>query len=786
MTLSNESAPATHIDINGAALGAAALWYAEHGIPVFPLYEPIEGGCSCGKNTGAVADCDVCRSAGKHPRIASGFKSASAEPKVVAAWWDRWPQANIGIPTGSLTGLIVVDSDPRNGGPADREGLIELVGSLPETAEVRTGGDGRHSIFRYGGGAVPKQLFKGVDLKGEGGYVVAPPSLHESGKRYEWDCSDGAEAILHPAEAPQWLLAWITERPKGTTSGTPGAAGEAGGKVGAGHRHNHLVSLAGRMRRGGMSLEAIEAALVVENQSACDPPKPEREVRQIARSMERYAPGDRNCGTPEPWPDIIPLESIVIDPIPADALPSPLREMVVAVSECMETPIELAALLGLAVVAASVAGKADVSPEPGYTEPLNLYVCPAMESGNRKTAVFTRLIAPLVEYERQETERMRPAHALTLSKSRTIAAQVAHLRKKAASAKNMDRGGLLDQIQELEQSMPEVPVVPRLFCDDVTPERLAGMMQEQRGRIAVLSDEGGIFDILAGRYSKGVPNLDLWLKAHAASPVRVDRQDPNKSPVSIDKPHLTVAISPQPDVLAKLRDKPGFRGRGLIARFLFALPPSRLGYRFLTVRPVPSAVEERYAAAIRSLLAYAPDETVHLHFTPEAYLIWKEFQRRIEYQFRPGGRLAQLKDWGSKLPGAAARVAGVMHMFACANHTVMATEIEAATMESAVEVATSLISHCRAALALMDEDPAFRHAQQVLAWIIQQGTESFSVRDCFRAHQTLFKRVSEITPIFTVLEQHGYIRICRQPSSGGRPPSPRCEVNPTLRGGNDE
>src|SRR5204862_4537998 len=105
-----------------------------------------------------------------------------------------------------------------------------------------------------------------------------------------------------------------------------------------------------------------------------------------------------------------------------------------------------------------------------------------------------------------------------------------------------------------------------------TPEALATLMADHRGLMAVFSDEGGIFDLLAGRYSKGVPNLDLWLKGHAGSSVRVDRADRTRPPIMIDRPHLTVGISPQPSVLASLGNKPGFRERGLLARFLFAVP----------------------------------------------------------------------------------------------------------------------------------------------------------------------------------------------------------------------
>jgi hypothetical protein len=642
-------------------------------------------------------------------------------------------------------------------------------------------GGGRHLFFRYDGERVPKELTRGIDLKGEGGYFVAPPSLHASGRRYSFDEEKGGKyAFLKPAPAPRWLLERIAAATGAKSDRQDVLAKESptSGKLVPGSRHNHLVSLAGTMRKRGMTRHAIEAGLLVENREKCEPPKPEAEVRQIAESVSRYEPAAVTVKSQEDWPEIIPLNSHSTDPIPPGCLPCWLGEMALAVSESTETPFEMAALLGLAVASSCVAAKADVSPEPGYTEPLNLNTCSAMESGNRKTAVFSSLIDPLSEFERLEVERTEPERRRLLSERKTKEAVIERLRKKAKTAG--DLSSLMEEIHKLETSLPEVAIPPRLFCDDVTPERLAGVMQEQGGRIAVFSDEGGIFDILGGRYSKGVPNLDVWLKGHSASPLRVDRQDRSRPPIIIDKPHLTVGISPQPDVLASLRDKPGFRGRGLLARFLYALPKSRLGYRALTPKAVPQDIRNRYQNGIWALLAYRPNPMVHLHFTSEAYREWKEFQRGLEPQFRDGGMLGELKDWGSKLPGAAARIAGVFHMAMYAGRVDVPLAVEKPPVVAAVELAACLISHCRAVFALMENDPETTKAERIIAWIIRENSAVFRLRDCFRAHQGLFKRVNELTPTLTLLEQHGYVRIVHRDSSGGRPPGDLVEVNPTV------
>src|SRR5271154_5989908 len=128
----------------------AALWYASNGFPVFPLHWPTKVGCSCKSQD--------CSDTGKHPRTLHGFKDATSEPAKVSEWWDKWPKANIGIPTGAASGLLVLDVDPRNGGVDSLESLIMKHGHFSGTAEQVTGGGGRHFFFSPFGGSLPKTL----------------------------------------------------------------------------------------------------------------------------------------------------------------------------------------------------------------------------------------------------------------------------------------------------------------------------------------------------------------------------------------------------------------------------------------------------------------------------------------------------------------------------------------------------------------------------------------------------------------------------------------------------
>jgi hypothetical protein len=160
----------------------AALEYAARGWSVFPLHTPVSGGCSC-RNT-------KCNSVGKHPRTKNGLLDATTNEAQILRWWSQWPDANIAIRTGGDSGLLVIDVDNKNGKHGD-ENLAAIAapfGGMPVTLTATTG-SGKHLFFKHPGGVVrssTSKLAEGVDVRGDGGYVVAAPSLHANGKRYRW------------------------------------------------------------------------------------------------------------------------------------------------------------------------------------------------------------------------------------------------------------------------------------------------------------------------------------------------------------------------------------------------------------------------------------------------------------------------------------------------------------------------------------------------------------------------------------------------------------------------
>jgi putative DNA primase/helicase len=252
----------------------AALRYIENGFPVIPLCHPkIDGECGCGrKHTG--------KQVGKAPLINDWVNKAAREPSEVLALWKKHPSANIGIHT---KGYVVLDIDADSGGFNSKADIEAKYGKLPSTLTHRTGGGGEHWIYRNPNGAQVRNAtklggYKGVDLRDDGGQIVAPPSLHKNGNSYE--VMDDAEI----APVPQWLMEMASSKPDPAQEAEPDEA------ISEGERNATLASIAGSMRRRGMSQQAIEAALLVTNRQRCQPPLPDDEVLKIANSVSRYKP----------------------------------------------------------------------------------------------------------------------------------------------------------------------------------------------------------------------------------------------------------------------------------------------------------------------------------------------------------------------------------------------------------------------------------------------------------------------------------------------------------------
>ena len=284
----------------------------------------------------------------------------------------------------------------------------------------------------------------------------------------------------------------------------------------------------------------------------------------------------------KPWPEIVSFDVLDLPVFPTHVLPDVLRNWVEAESHSTQTPAELAALLALSVCAAMIARRVEVEPRPGWRAPVNLLVAALLEPGNRKSAVFSDAIQPLRDLESEDCEDAKPIVAKRQSERRRSETRLKRLEKIAAEKGDAEAAHEADELAVELAQQPEA-VLPVRRVDDVTEERLVMVMAAQDGRIVSASPEGGVFDLMKGRYAKnGGTQFNVYLMGHAGDDLVVDRV--SRGSIRVERPSLTCAFAVQPIVIKGLASEPAFRGRGLLARFIYAFPRSSIGRRRIASR----------------------------------------------------------------------------------------------------------------------------------------------------------------------------------------------------------
>jgi replicative DNA helicase len=634
--------------------------------------------------------------------------------------------------------------------------------------------------------AVDKILGKKSSPSTSGASTSAPPSPEASSPAVTLGGKTGpfAEANAVPVEdVAGWLSITQDGYPICPGCGTTGDSSVA-------FVANGLKCLHSRCAEKGRAGFRTVVDLVAEVKGV----KPVEAVRLLAEQFDLPADLGNSASTantattgeaspPFSWVGPVPFDgSTELPSFPTYALPGWARAWVEAEALATQTPVDLAAMTVVGVLSTACAKKFKVQVREGWLEPMNVYEVVALNSGNRKSAVLADAKKPLNDYENELTARAE----VEVEKCKSQRAILDGRLKHAVSAASKDKTPNSTKEAEAQElaarlSQAKVPELPRLLVGDVTTEKLAVVMAGQGGRIAMFSAEGGIFEIMGGRYSDSA-NYDLYLQAHSGDDVRVDRI--GRESLHLRAPALTMTLTVQPDVVRGLVGKPGFRGRGLIARLLFSMPVSLVGRRQVDPPPVPEAVRKAYEAGVDRLLReptkyIAGDATeiepTVLTLSAEARDEMNELLRQIEPWMGPGGHLAHMADWLGKLAGAVARIAALIHLAEFPANV----PIGNTTMTKAQSVGYYLLAHARVAFEHMQADPAVADAKYVLEVLKRDGRKTLSQRDIFERTKGRFGRVAELEEVLVLLVERGYLRKCEQARQGaGRPPSPLYEVNP--------
>lgn len=469
------------------------------------------------------------------------------------------------------------------------------------------------------------------------------------------------------------------------------------------------------------------------------------------------------------WEPPIPFAEPILPPFPVDAFPGWAREYVRAVAVTTQTPPDLPALLVLGALACACAKKFRLCVRADWSEPLNLYLVLSLPPGERKSPVMNIVSAPIIAYNAELKKLIAPEIEVAENRLKILQGRLKHAIDTAAKGKTHEkRQEAEDEVDDLTERVAEaraaVPVYPRLLADDATPEALANLLSRQKGRIAIFSPEGGVFELMKGRYSQnGAANLEIYLKAWSGDPVYIDRV--GKAPEHILAPALTLALAVQPAVIREVGMHDSMRGKGLLGRFLYSIPKSLVGSRLGTPQSLPPDVKFAYGNNLTALLSIPAEEDQHgeiepenLHLDADAWAILEPYKDHLEKRLGEHGDLHHIADWGAKLAGSIARIACLLYI---ARH---ATDLDAMDayvtrewMVSAIEIGNYFIDHARSAFADMGADPAVTDAKYLLKWLIKNGKQPVAKRDFHQKVRGKMDLIEKMEPGLKVLTDHGYL-----------------------------
>jgi hypothetical protein len=445
----------------------------------------------------------------------------------------------------------------------------------------------------------------------------------------------------------------------------------------------------------------------------------------------------------DPFEPFCPLDDANVPEFPTETQATWLGDHTAALSEETQTPADLAGLLDLGAISTAVAKRVRVKVRDGWVEPVNTYVAVALDPASRKSGVVGATSKPLCEWERDTAEIARPEVARHVEGTELLRERIKKLRTKASKGDDPEAEHEARELAaELAEREARAPRAPCLITTDCTPERMAALLQQQGGRMAIWTDEGGeIFEMIRGRYSgNSRPNMGVFLQAHIGAFLSVER---TRGSIHVDAPALTIACTVQPSVIRALGDEKTFRERG----------------RDWDAPPVPEDVSAAYHHHLRRLLDLPPVERT-LELEPVAYEAHAEFGKALEPRLAEDGDLGSISDWAGKLAGQVARFAGLLHAAEWADQAdPFAVPIDRTTMERAIKLGDYALGHARAAFAMMAADPRVEGAQKLWRYIARRHLSQVTRRELWQGTKGgRFRQVGDIDPCVGLLVEHGYLR----------------------------
>lgn len=485
--------------------------------------------------------------------------------------------------------------------------------------------------------------------------------------------------------------------------------------------------------------------------------------------------------TSKEWESPISFNSLQLPDFPVDCLPKPLADFVSALADSTQTATEMGGILALAVLSTAFQSRYTVEIKSDWDEPLCLYILAIAQSAERKSPVIRALSSPIRDYE--ETRREQERKLVAENRAEKEMLEINYKKAKSAYEKAYENGeknisvcrqNVIDAREALEAFQEIYPF--QLLTDDSTQEKLVDILEKHNGSITVQSSEGGIFTTMGGKY-KSCVDIDVYLKGHSDDAITVERM--GRPSNYIRHPRISMMLAAQPIILENLIKNKDFEGRGLCARFIYAICRSKVGFRVINSPSIPSNIKENYQLFVNNLLSSTEAGTLHL--TDDARTVLFNYSNKIEKLLPSDWEL--IADWGGKAVGVTARIAALFH--ASEVKKAIDTPISSDTMERAIKIMECLSYHAMAAYQMMSSDATEKGAKYLWKRIQSLQKDSFSKSELFDKCKGHFKTAKDMEPALQQLEERHYIRISECKTGQKGRPSQKIELNPLAKNSNN-
>ena len=436
-----------------------------------------------------------------------------------------------------------------------------------------------------------------------------------------------------------------------------------------------------------------------------------------------------------------------------NCLPSVIKAMTLSVAETTSTDSAMTATALLSALSYCFSGVYRMYGKEDHSEPLTLYSLILANPAERKSPVMRFIKSPFLSFN----DEFNKTH-----KEEIYASQEEHNKIEKE----------IDSINNL--------VFRRICVDDITPEALVDRLEEN-GSLLMMSDEAGVFKNFGGRYSNGTPNVDLILKCWGGEMFIKDRC--KSDPVVLPKPYLSVCLCGQPYILDELMNNSAFISSGLVARFIYCFPKSKVGSRCYDTRPVDNRIAEAYQnlvyGSMQYKFGYIGDE-MQLRFDDDARKTFADYYNNaIEPVLLT--EFAECPDWGGKYHGLILRLCGLLHCIKYISEGVKPEErtVDMLTLGAAIDIAVFYKTQARYAYGLIGGDGTIASAEYILKRLRANSVTETTGRELLHLCRK-FRTMDEMSLSLQTLIEYGYIRQVRKTAPDGKKTITVYEVNPKI------